>query len=485
MPLLSNILYKVALKEVFGSTNRVVEHLCLDSRSVQPNSLFAAIVGTQSDGHTYISSAIQHGATTILCEVMPETLVDSITYIRVENVNVALGIIADNFYGNPSSQLQVIGVTGTNGKTTTATLLYNLFQKLGYNTGLISTIQYFINNQVYDSTHTTPDTIQLNRLLSEMVNEGCSYCFMEVSSHAMVQYRVWGIHFAGGIFTNITHDHLDFHGTFDNYIKAKKSFFDMLPASAFALVNVDDRNGKIMLQNTAAKQYTYALRAAADFKAKILENSFTGLVLLVDGQEVHTHLIGEFNTYNLLAAYSAAMILLDDKIGILTQLSALKAAEGRFDDVSNRERNITGIVDYAHTPDALEKVLQTINQIRTKNEQLITIIGCGGNRDKTKRPIMAKVACELSDKVILTSDNPRNEDAESIIADMKVGVGPQYSNKTIAITNRREAIKTACLLAKKGDIILVAGKGHEKYQEINGVRHHFDDKEELYMALNS
>ncbi len=485
MPLLSNILYKVALKEVFGSTNRVVEHLCLDSRSVQPNSLFAAIVGTQSDGHTYISSAIQHGATTILCEVMPETLVDSITYIRVENVNVALGIIADNFYGNPSSQLQVIGVTGTNGKTTTATLLYNLFQKLGYNTGLISTIQYFINNQVYDSTHTTPDTIQLNRLLSEMVNEGCSYCFMEVSSHAMVQYRVWGIHFAGGIFTNITHDHLDFHGTFDNYIKAKKSFFDMLPAAAFALVNVDDRNGKIMLQNTAAKQYTYALRAAADFKAKILENSFTGLVLLVDGQEVHTHLIGEFNTYNLLAAYSAAMILLDDKIGILTQLSALKAAEGRFDDVSNRERNITGIVDYAHTPDALEKVLQTINQIRTKNEQLITIIGCGGNRDKTKRPIMAKVACELSDKVILTSDNPRNEDAESIIADMKVGVGPQYSNKTIAITNRREAIKTACLLAKKGDIILVAGKGHEKYQEINGVRHHFDDKEELYMALNS
>jgi len=478
-------LYKVALKEVFGSTNRVVEHLCLDSRSVQPNSLFAAIVGTQSDGHTYISSAIQHGATTILCEVMPETLVDSITYIRVENVNVALGIIADNFYGNPSSQLQVIGVTGTNGKTTTATLLYNLFQKLGYNTGLISTIQYFINNQVYDSTHTTPDTIQLNRLLSEMVNEGCSYCFMEVSSHAMVQYRVWGIHFAGGIFTNITHDHLDFHGTFDNYIKAKKSFFDMLPAAAFALVNVDDRNGKIMLQNTAAKQYTYALRAAADFKAKILENSFTGLVLLVDGQEVHTHLIGEFNTYNLLAAYSAAMILLDDKIGILTQLSALKAAEGRFDDVSNRERNITGIVDYAHTPDALEKVLQTINQIRTKNEQLITIIGCGGNRDKTKRPIMAKVACELSDKVILTSDNPRNEDAESIIADMKVGVSPQYSNKTIAITNRREAIKTACLLAKKGDIILVAGKGHEKYQEINGVRHHFDDKEELYMALNS
>ena len=485
MPLLSNILYKVSLKEVYGSTNRVVEHLCLDSRSVQPNSLFAAIVGTQSDGHTYISSAIQKGATAILCEVMPETIDDSVTYIRVENVALALGTIADNFYGNPSSQMRVIGVTGTNGKTTTATLLYNLFQKLGYSTGLISTIQYFINHQVYDSTHTTPDAIQLNRLLSEMVNEGCTYCFMEVSSHAMVQYRVSGIHFAGGIFTNITHDHLDFHGTFDNYIKAKKSFFDMLPASAFALVNVDDRNGRVMLQNTAAKQYTYALKGVADFKAKILENSFTGLVLLVDGQEVHTHLIGEFNTYNLLAAYSAAMLLLDDKIGILTQLSALNAAEGRFESLSNPQRTITGIVDYAHTPDALEKVLQTINQIRTKNEQLITIIGCGGNRDKTKRPIMAKVACELSDKVILTSDNPRFEDAEAIIADMKAGVGPQYSSKTIAITNRREAIKTACLLAKKGDIILVAGKGHEKYQEINGIRHHFDDKEELYVALGN
>lgn len=484
MPVLSNILYKVALKEVLGSTNLEVEHLCLDSRLVQPNTLFAAISGTLSDGHAFIGDAILKGAIVILCEKMPEAIQTNITYIRVDNVAEALGIIADNFYDNPSSKLKVVGVTGTNGKTTTTTLLYQLFLKLGFKTGLISTIQYFINHRVYDSTHTTPDSIQLNRLLNEMVNEGCTYCFMEVSSHAMVQFRVNGIHFAGGIFTNITHDHLDFHLTYDNYIKAKKSFFDMLPSQAFALVNADDKNGKVMLQNTAARKFTYALKSPADFKAKILENSFDGLVLLMDGQELHTHLIGEFNTYNLTAAYAAAMLLIDEKINILTHLSALKAAEGRFDNVSNQERTIIGIVDYAHTPDALEKVLQTINHIRTKNEQLITVVGCGGNRDKAKRPVMAKLACELSDRVILTSDNPRYEDAEAIINDMKAGVSPQYSGKAISITNRREAIKTACMLAKKGDIILVAGKGHEKYQEINGIRQHFDDKEELQTALN-
>ncbi|HRI27346.1 MAG TPA: UDP-N-acetylmuramoyl-L-alanyl-D-glutamate--2,6-diaminopimelate ligase [Chitinophagales bacterium] len=485
MPQLADILYKVPLKEVNGSTNLPITALCLDSRQAAPGSLFAALSGTQANGHSFISNAITNGATAVLCEILPETLQLGVTYIRVNNSAQAIGIIAANFYGNPSEKLKLVGVTGTNGKTTTTTLLFNLFRKLGYHTGLISTIQYQINDQITTSSHTTPNAITLNRLLADMVHANCSHCFMEVSSHAMVQHRVSGIHFSGGIFTNITHDHLDFHGTFDNYLRAKKSFFDMLPATAFALTNADDKNGKVMLQNTRATKYDYALKMPAHFKAKILENTFTGLALYIDTQEVYTRLIGEFNAYNLLAVYSAACLLGEDKIAVLTHLSALTAAEGRFDYVNNPDNTITGIVDYAHTPDALLKVLQTINQLRTKNEQLITIVGCGGNRDRTKRPLMAKVACELSDKVILTSDNPRNEDPDAIIADMKTGIEAQYAAKTITITNRREAIKTACLLAKKGDIILLAGKGHEKYQEINGTRHHFDDKEELQHALSN
>lgn len=483
MPLLRDILYKVALKEVSGNTNKPIEHICSDSRLVQANTLFAAITGTQTDGHNFINKALQLGATAILCQVVPDELQDEVTYIKVDDTAYALGIIADNFYGNPSSKLKLVGVTGTNGKTTTATLLFKLFRKLGYQTGLISTIKYCINEEILDASHTTPDTLKLNQLLNQMVENGCTHCFMEVSSHAMVQHRVSGITFSGGIFTNITHDHLDFHGTFSNYLKAKKSFFDMLPANAFALTNADDRNGQVMLQNTSALKQTYALKQPANFKAKILENTFNGLVLLLDGVEVHTLLIGEFNAYNLLAVYGAAMLLGEDKLTVLTLLSSLTTAEGRFDYVSDYQRNITGIVDYAHTPDALQKVLETINQLRTKNEQLITVVGCGGNRDRAKRPIMAKVACELSDKVILTSDNPRNENPDEIINEMKTGVAPQYAGKTLAITNRRDAIKTACMLAQKGDIILVAGKGHETYQEINGIRHHFDDKEELRAAF--
>ncbi|OWY24058.1 UDP-N-acetylmuramoyl-L-alanyl-D-glutamate--2,6-diaminopimelate ligase [Sphingobacteriales bacterium UPWRP_1] len=484
MALLRDILYKVSLLEVNGTTDLPVAKICSDSRQVIPGSLFAAVSGTQTNGHLFVDKAIVNGATAILCEEMPPTLQNGVTYIKVENAARQLGIVASNFYGNPSGRLKLVGVTGTNGKTTTATLLFKLFRKLGYSVGLISTIRYYINDrQAEEATHTTPDAIKLNQLLQEMVNAGCTHCFMEVSSHAMAQHRVSGITFTGGIFTNITHDHLDFHGTFENYLKAKKSFFDMLPAGAFALTNADDRNGKVMLQNTAAITRSYALKTPADFKAKILENSFSGLTLLVDGQEVHTLLIGEFNAYNLMAVYGAACLLDEDKQEILTHLSALTAADGRFDYVSDRERNITGIVDYAHTPDALLKVLTTINHLRTKNEQLITVVGCGGNRDRTKRPLMAKLACELSDKVILTSDNPRNEDPDAIIAEMKTGIPPQLAGKTIAITNRREAIKTACMLANKNDIILVAGKGHETYQEINGIKHHFDDKEELINAL--
>ncbi|MGZ4049826.1 MAG: UDP-N-acetylmuramoyl-L-alanyl-D-glutamate--2,6-diaminopimelate ligase, partial [Bacteroidia bacterium] len=399
---------------------------------------------------------------------------EKITYIKVKDTTVALGIIAGNFYDNPSEKLKLVGVTGTNGKTTTVTLLFNLFKKLGYKVGLLSTVKNQINNDVIPATHTTPDAIQLNSLLRQMVEKGCTHCFMEVSSHAVVQNRIAGIHFAGGVFSNITHDHLDYHKTFDEYIKAKKRFFDSLGSDAFALTNKDDANGEVMLQNTRAVKKTYSLRSMADFRCKVVENQFSGLLLNIDNNEVWTKLIGSFNAYNLLAVYATAILLKEDKTNVLTTLSSLSSVEGRFQYVRT-DKGVVGVVDYAHTPDALLNVLKTIADIRTGNEQVITVVGCGGDRDAAKRPLMAKIACDLSNKVILTSDNPRSEDPEAIIREMQAGVDGVNNKKTISITDRSEAIKTACSYAKQGDIILVAGKGHEKYQEIKGVKHPFDD----------
>jgi UDP-N-acetylmuramoyl-L-alanyl-D-glutamate--2,6-diaminopimelate ligase len=414
---------------------------------------------------------------------LPEHLTENITYVQVESSAAALGIVASNFYGNPSTKLKLIGITGTNGKTTIATLLFQLFRGLGYNVGLISTVQNHINEQIVPATHTTPNPIALNMLLQNMIAADCEYCFMEVSSHAVVQHRIAGLTFAGGVFSNITHDHLDFHQTFDNYLKAKKEFFDKLPKSSFALTNADDKNGKVMLQNTKATKKTYALKQMADYKAKIIENKFSGLNLSLDHMDIYFKMVGSFNAYNLLAAYGTAVLLDQDKLNVLTILSGLTGAEGRFDYTVSKQ-GIIGIVDYAHTPDAVQNVLSTIANIRKGTEQVITVIGCGGDRDKTKRPIMAQVACDWSDKVILTSDNPRTENPQVIIAEMEKGVSPTNQRKAISILDRKEAIKTACHIAKPGDIILVAGKGHEKYQEINGVKHHFDDKEVLTEQLN-
>jgi len=480
---LQEILYGVTILNLVGVTNREVAALEFDSRKIVKGSVFFAIKGTLTDGHKYIEDTIKAGAIVVVCETMPETLVPEITYIQVENANVALGIMAANYFGNPSSKLKLIGITGTNGKTTIGTLLFKLFTELGYAVGLISTVENQIKETVIPSTHTTPNPLALNALLKQMVDAGCVYCFMEVSSHAVVQHRIEGLTFAGGVFSNITHDHLDFHKTFDNYIKAKKAFFDQLPKSAFALTNVDDKNGMVMLQNTKANKKSYALKQMADFKAKIIENRFSGLNLEMDQMEVFFKLVGSFNAYNLLAVYGTAILLGEDKMNVLTILSDLSGAEGRFDYVANAQK-IIGIVDYAHTPDAVQNVLSTISNIRKGTEQVITVIGCGGDRDKAKRPIMAQVACDWSDKVILTSDNPRTEDPNEILKDMEVGVSPTNKRKTLTIADRREAIKTACHLAKPGDIILIAGKGHEKYQEINGVRHHFDDKEILTEQLN-
>lgn len=480
---LQDILYGIAIKQLVGTTSREVSALTFDSRQVGKGAVFFAIKGTLSDGHAYIAQTIDAGAIVVICEDMPEDLLTSVTYIQVEDSPIALGKMAANFYGNPSEKLKLVGITGTNGKTTIATLLFKLFRELGYQTGLISTVQNQINETVIPATHTTPNPIALNALLEKMVNTGCDYCFMEVSSHAVSQHRIEGLHFAGGVFSNITHDHLDFHKTFDNYLKAKKAFFDGLPKSAFALTNADDKNGMVMLQNTKALKKTYALKQMADVKARIIENKFSGLNLDIDHVDVFFKLVGSFNAYNLLAVYGTAILLGEDKFNVLTILSNLTGAEGRFDYVSNKS-NIIGIVDYAHTPDAVQNVLSTIHDIRMGNEQVITIIGCGGDRDKTKRPIMAQVACDWSDKVILTSDNPRTEDPNVIVQEMEVGVSPTNRRKTLTIVDRREAIKTACHLAKPGDIILLAGKGHEKYQEINGVRHHFDDKEILMEQLN-
>lgn len=483
MAILKDILYRVALEQVVGSTDVEVAAVQFDSRKVTASTLFVAIKGTIADGHHFIAKAIELKANVIVCEDLPANFNDAVTYVKVADAGKALGLIAANFYNHPSKKIQLVGITGTNGKTTVATILYKLFRELGYKVGLISTVENQINDVVIPSTHTTPDPIALNLLLTDMLASGCDYCFMEVSSHAIAQHRIEGLTFTGGIFTNITHDHLDFHKTFDNYIKAKKAFFDGLNRFAFALTNVDDKNGMVMLQNTAASKKTYGLKSLADFKAKIIENQFSGLHLDIDNQEVYFKLVGSFNASNLLAVYGAALLLDQDKIKVLTILSLLTGAEGRFDYVISPNK-VIGIVDYAHTPDALENVLSTIDNIRSKTETVITIVGCGGDRDKTKRPLMAQAACDWSDKVILTSDNPRSENPDTIIQEMQVGVSPVNQRKVLSITDRKEAIKTACHLAKPGDIILLAGKGHEKYQEVNGVRNHFDDKEILTNCFN-
>lgn len=478
MKLLSDLIYKTGIEEVHGNTGISIDKVCFDSRRATEGDLFVALRGTVSDGHQYISQVIGMGVCAVVCEQLPAELHPFITYVRVQDSALALAIICTNYYDNPSSKLKLVGVTGTNGKTTTVTLLYELFRSMGYKTGLLSTVVNYIDTEEVPATHTTPDPLSLNALLSRMVEAGCTHCFMEVSSHAVVQQRVAGLHFSGAIFTNITRDHLDYHKTFDEYIRAKKGFFDMLGDDAFALINADDRNARIMVQNTKSTIRTYGLRSAADFKARVLENSFTGLLLNIDGQDVLCRLVGSFNAYNLLGIYAAATLLGEEKLNVLTAMSSLHPPRGRFEYL-NSAGGVTGIVDYAHTPDALQNVLLTIKDIRSGNEQVITVIGCGGNRDKGKRPQMAAIACEYSDRVILTSDNPRSEDPEAILNDMREGVPPQYFRKSISVTDRREAIRTACALAKPGDIILVAGKGHEKYQEVKGVKHPFDDRQVL------
>jgi UDP-N-acetylmuramoyl-L-alanyl-D-glutamate--2,6-diaminopimelate ligase len=482
MTQLKDILYKVSLTSTYGDMGASVTSICFDSRKVGPDSLFVAVRGTVTDGHDYIGKAIDLGARVIVCERLPESITESVTFVTVKNSGHALGIIASNFYKNPSHKLKLTGVTGTNGKTTTVTLLYQLFTNLGYKTGLISTVENRVAGEIIPSTHTTPDPIQLNELLTKMVDGGCAYVFMEVSSHAVDQERIAGLKFSGAIFTNITHDHLDYHKTFENYIKAKKKFFDELPGEAFALVNADDKRGMVMLQNTKAAKHTFGVKKMTDFKAKVITNSIEGLELEVDGKNVWFKMIGDFNAYNLLGVYGTAVLLGQEPDEVLTQLSSLRGAPGRFELV-NPGSKIIAIVDYAHTPDALQNVLDTIAQFRTGNEQVITVVGCGGNRDKTKRPLMASIACRLSDKVVLTSDNPRDEDPIQIIQDMQTGIMPNETRKTLVIADREEAIKTACMMAKEKDIVLVAGKGHENYQEIRGVKHTFDDREVVERML--
>lgn len=479
MVTLNNILTNITPLAVRGNTSVGIASLCIDSRKVTVGSMFIAIPGHTADGHLFISKAIEMGATAILCENMPAETTEGITYVQVKDSAACAGIIADDFYGQPSAHIKVVGVTGTNGKTTTATLLYQLFEKLGYKTGLLSTVQNHIHTEVITATHTTPDAIAIHALLAQMVAAGCSYAFMEVSSHAVHQKRISGIRFAGGIFTNITHDHLDYHKTFDEYIRVKKAFFDGLPADAFALTNADDKRGMVMLQNTNANRLTYSLKVPADVKGKVLENGLTGLVMIADGIEAHFRMIGTFNAYNLLAVYGTARLLGMDKMEVLAILSNLRGAQGRFETYMSVKDKVLGIVDYAHTPDALINVLATINQLRTAGQALITVVGCGGDRDTTKRPVMAEVACQHSDKAILTSDNPRSEDPEKILNDMEACLTGAQKRKSLRITDRREAIKVACSLAQPGDIILIAGKGHETYQEIKGVKHHFDDREVL------
>lgn len=482
MWMLRSLLCDTVAVSVYGDTDINIKKLEFDSRKVSAGTLFFAIRGTQSDGHRFIASAVESGAVAVVCEELPPELKEGVTYVVVKDSSEALGIIASNFYGNPSRKLRLVGVTGTNGKTSTVTLLYDMFRKLGYKAGLISTVVYCVDGRETESTHTTPDQIKLNALLAEMVDVGCEYCFMEVSSHSLVQRRTAGLTFTGGVFSNLTHDHLDYHGTFAEYIAAKKTFFDALPADAFALTNIDDRNGMVMVQNTPAKVSTYSLRAMADFHCRILEMHFDGMELELDGTEVWVNFLGRFNAYNLTAVYATALLLGADRGEVLQVLSGLTPVNGRFQYVRSND-GITAIIDYAHTPDALDNVIKTINEIRTPDQKLYILAGCGGNRDAAKRPKMARIAAEGGDLAILTSDNPRFEDPDEIISQMKAGLDP--TSKYIAITSREEAIRAAVTMASPGDIILVAGKGHETYQDVAGVKHHFDDKEEVLKAFSN
>ena len=483
---LKDILYKVSLEKVVGNTAVAFRELQFDSRKVGLDDVFVAIKGTQSDGHKFIKKAIDQGALAVVCQQIPKEIINGITYLQVQDTQQALAIMASHFYGNPSAELQLVGVTGTNGKTTIATLLYTLFTSAGYKVGLLSTIKIIIGAAEHLATHTTPDSLAINKYLRQMVDGGVAYCFMEVSSHGIDQKRTEGLHFVGGIFTNLSHDHLDYHTSFKQYRDVKKSFFDGLPKTAFALTNADDKNGPVMLQNTKARKYTYALKTIADYKAQILENQLQGLLLKINNQELWVKLIGNFNAYNLLAIYATAEQLGLEELEILQLLSTLESVDGRFQYLVS-EGKITAIIDYAHTPDALKNVLETINTIRSGNEQLITVVGCGGDRDVEKRPKMGAIAAQLSTKVIFTSDNPRSENPDTIIQHIEAGVPPQHYKKTIAISDRKQAIKTACQMANEHDIILVAGKGHETYQEVEGVRSEFDDRKtisELLIALN-
>ncbi|MDX1829340.1 MAG: UDP-N-acetylmuramoyl-L-alanyl-D-glutamate--2,6-diaminopimelate ligase [Lutibacter sp.] len=478
MKVVKNILHKVAINSVVGNVEVAVTNVVFDSRKAIKNSMFVAQKGLVYDGHKFINKAIELGATAIVCEDLPKKLISDVVYVQVADSNLALAIIAANFYNNPSSKLKLVGVTGTNGKTTIATLLYKLFKKAGFKVGLLSTVKILVNDKEFKATHTTPDSVSINYYLNEMVGEEVDFCFMEVSSHGIHQKRTEGLEFDAGVFTNLTHDHLDYHATFKEYRDVKKSFFDSLPKSAFALVNVDDKNGEVMLQNTIATKYTYALKTMADFKAKIIENQFSGLLLSIDNQEVWTRLVGEFNAYNLTAIYGVAKLFGLETTKILTIISQLNSVEGRFQYVTS-ENGVVAVIDYAHTPDALKNVLQTIQNVKNDSKKIITVVGCGGNRDKAKRPVMGRIASQLSSQVIFTSDNPRNEDPQIIIDEMEAGVEKENLSKVVHILERSQAIKMATKLASKGDIILIAGKGHENYQEINGVRNHFDDYEEI------
>ena len=483
MKFLKDILYKVSVNAVYGDTNIEVSQITFDSREVEKGAVFVAQKGVSADGHLYIEKAINSGATSIICEELPDEIEDNITFIQVKDSDITLAIIASNFYNNPSSKLKLIGVTGTNGKTTVASLLYELFKRAGYKTGLLSTVQILVDATVFKATHTTPDSVTINQYLNQMVHIGVDYCFIEVSSHGIHQKRTEGLKFSGGIFTNISHDHLDYHNSFAAYRDVKKLFFDSLPKNAFALTNIDDKNGAIMLQNTKAKKRTYALKTLADYKVKIIEKSFSGTLISIGGIEVWTKLIGDFNTYNLTAIVGAACELGLDKLEVLTIISELESVRGRFEHVVSKN-GVIAIVDYAHTPDALKNVLETINDIRTDNEKLITVIGCGGNRDKTKRPKMAHIASQLSTQAIFTSDNPRTENPDTILEEMEKGVLAENYKKILTISDRRQAIKTACKFSEPGDILLISGKGHEDYQEINGERFHFDDLVEVKKYFN-
>jgi UDP-N-acetylmuramoyl-L-alanyl-D-glutamate--2,6-diaminopimelate ligase len=482
MKILAEIIKEIEQVSVRGDLNRQISGIVFDSRKIEQGSLFVAVKGTRTDGHDYIKDVIAAGASAVICEHFEETIQGDATVITVRNSAKALGFAASAFYNNPSGSLKLVGVTGTNGKTTVATLLYMMFRNLGYKCGLFSTVANFVTDKEYPATHTTPDPVRLNMALAEMVEAGCDYAFMEVSSHAVDQSRIAGLTYAGGIFTNLTHDHLDYHKTFDNYLAAKKTFFDLLSPSSFALTNADDRNGKVMLQNCKASLYNYSVRGMADFRASVIEQRFEGMGIRIDGQEVWTRFIGDFNVSNLLAVYGTAILLGAEKGEVLRVLSDLYPVQGRLETVRT-DAPVTGIVDYAHTPDALMNVIETINKIRQGGRALITVVGAGGDRDRTKRPKMAEIAARGSDRTILTSDNPRTEDPEMILNEMEAGIPPELRKKVLRITDRREAIKTAVMMSSAGDVILVAGKGHETYQEVNGVRHHFDDREELGKAM--